>query len=113
MSFKQKILIAIGLVTVGVVGRLVPHLWNMTPVAGVAILAGYKMGWKWGVVIPVFSMFLGDIIIGFYSFPILLSVYVSLILTGLLGNLVSKYRGVSKIFGVTIFSTTLFFVFTN
>lgn len=42
MRIKHKITIAFGLITLATIGRLVPHLWNMTP------LAGAKLGWRWG-----------------------------------------------------------------
>lgn len=113
MSFKQKILIAIALIIVGILGRLLPHLWNMTPMAGIAILAGAKFGWKWGVIVPILGMTIGDFIIGFYSLPVLLSVYISLGLAGVLGNGVSKYKGVTKILGASLLSTMVFFFFTN
>ena len=113
MTFKQKLIIAFGLISVAIIGRLVPHLWNMTPIAGVAILAGARLGWKWGIVIPVLGMFASDIFIGFYSFPIMLSVYFSFALAGVAGYLVRKSGKVGTVLGGSALSAVLFFIVTN
>lgn len=113
MKFQQKLLISIGLIAIAVVGRLVPHLWNMTPIAGVAILAGARLGWKWGIATPLIGMFMSDIFIGFYSFPVMLAVYLSFALAGLVGYFVRKSGRVGTILGGSVLSAVLFFIVTN
>lgn len=113
MVFRQKIFIATGLIIIAIVGRLVPHIWNMTPIAGVAILAGARLGLRWGIVIPIIGMFIGDAFIGFYSLPVMLSVYFSFGLAGVVGYLVRKSGRMGVILGGSILSAVLFFVVTN
>lgn len=113
MNLKNKIIIALGLIAVAVAGRFVPHLWNMTPIAGVAILAGARLGWKWGIALPILAMFLSDIFIGFYSLPILLSVYFAFALAGVVGFLVRKTGRVLTILGGSVGAAVLFFLITN
>lgn len=113
MKFKQKLFIALGLIAVAVVGRLIPHLWNMTPIAGVAILAGARLGLRWGIAVPLIGMFVSDIFIGFYSLPILLSVYFSFALAGIVGFLVRKTGKVGVILGGSFLSAVVFFLITN
>jgi uncharacterized membrane protein (Fun14 family) len=112
-SFKQKLIIASSLIFFALVGRLVPHFWNMTPIAGVAILSGARLGWKWGVGVPILAMFLGDLVIGFYSWPILVAVYTSFALTGIVGYFVRKSGKVATVLGGSVFSAILFFLVTN
>ena len=113
MTFKQKLFIALALIATGVIGRLVPHLWNMTPIAGVAILSGARLGWKWGITLPILAMVISDIFIGFYSLPILLSVYLSFALAGVAGFLVRKTGKVGAVLGGSALSATVFFLVTN
>lgn len=113
MKISQKILISIGLVGVAIIARFVPHLWNMTPIAAVGILAGARLGWKWGIALPIIAMFVSDIFIGFYSLPILLSVYISFALAGAIGFFVRKTGKVGMIIGGSAFSAAIFFLITN
>ncbi len=113
MCFKNKLIIALVLVAVGIIGRLVPHLWNMTPIAGIAILSGSRLGFKWGVGLPILAMFIADIFIGFYSTPIMLAVYFSFALSGVAGFLVRKTGKVGMILGGSALSALVFFLVTN
>lgn len=113
MKTIHKILIAICLVALGVVSRLAPHLWNMTPIAGVAILAGARLGMKWGVGVALVSMFLGDLIIGFYAPAVMVAVYVCIALSGVIGYLVKKTQKTSSIVIGSAIGTTIFFFVTN
>ena len=113
MNLRQKIIIALGLVIVGIIARVTPHLWNMTPIAAVGLLAGARLGWKWGVVVPLAAMFLSDIFIGFYSWPILLSVYFSFAFAGFVGFFVRKTGRVGVILGGSAISAAVFFLVTN
>ena len=113
MTLQNKIIITFGLVAVGIVGRLVPHLWNMTPIAAVVILAGAKFGWKWGAGVAVIGMFLGDLILGFYTPQVMISVYACLALSGVIGYLIKKSQKTGVILGASAISTIIFFLVTN
>ena len=48
--------------------RLIPHPWNFTPVLATGIFAGfYFKQFYFGVCIVIFSMFIGDLFLGFHS----------------------------------------------
>lgn len=113
MKTKNKIIISICLVSLAIIGRFVPHLWNMTPIAGVAIFSGAKLGWRWGIVLPVLAMVIGDFFLGFYSLPILLSVYLSFALAGLAGFWVRKTGKVLTVVGGSAGAAVIFFLITN
>ncbi len=74
---KQKILAALGLIAVGVVGRLLPHLPNATPVTAIARVAAAQLGKKWAIVITLITLVVSDSIIGWYDWRLMLSVYAS------------------------------------
>ena len=113
VNFKNKFFIASGLILFAIVGRLVPHLWNMTPVAAVAILAGSKLGLRWGMAVAFFGIFLSDLFLGFYTPMVLLSVYTCLILSGMAGYFIKKSGKILPIVSTSIFSTSFFFLVTN
>ncbi len=103
----------VGLVCVGVVGRLVPHLPNATPIAAITVTAGRYVGPTGAIVIPLVSMLLSDIVIGFYDWRILLSVYFSIACMGLLSIVTRHSRSAIATSVVIMGSSLLFFVITN
>ena len=113
MQDKNKILIALGLVGIATLGRLIPHPWNMTPVAAAATFAGVKLGKRFAVVVPLLAMFIGDTVIGFYNWHMLVVVYASMIVVGLIAYLSRKKEGVAIFLARPIAASVLFFLTTN
>jgi hypothetical protein len=58
-------------------------------------------------------MAITDTIIGFYQWQMMLAVYGSIILTGIIGMLLAKRRGAGSIFLASSGSSILFFLVTN
>ncbi|MBI2474600.1 MAG: hypothetical protein HYV68_02775 [Candidatus Taylorbacteria bacterium] len=113
MTTKIKILIAVGLIGLAVVGRLVPHLWNMTPVAAVGLLAGSRMGLGWGIAVPLLAMAITDPILGFAGLSVMAIIYGCFALTGLTGYFLRNSKKVYAILGGSFVSTMIFFFATN
>lgn len=113
MSIKTKIIISVVLVTLGVVCRLLPHLWNFAPVAAIALFAGAYLGKKYALFLPVLTMLAGDIFIGFYELKLMLAVYVSFALIGLIGLLLRKKRTAESVIICSLSASILFFLITN
>ena len=113
MSRFEKIFLGILLVFLSVAGRLVPHPWNMTPVGAAAIFAGVHIGRRAAILIPLLSMFIGDMFLGFYSAPLLLSVYLSMSIGGLLAYWTRSERGAWIFIARPIATATLFYLLTN
>jgi membrane-bound inhibitor of C-type lysozyme len=107
----KKVLAVIGLIAFGVAGRLLPHVPNATPITAVAYSGGKYVGKVWAVVIPLAAMLLSDAVIGFYDWRVLLSVYVSFALIGILAGLL-KNAGRGAV-DMIIVSPVLFFLVTN
>lgn len=93
--------------------RFLPHFPNATPVIAVALFAGVYLKRRWSIILPLAAMFLGDLFIGFYSWPIMLSVYGSFVLAGLLGWWLAKHKGVLNTVSAALIGSTLFFLITN
>lgn len=113
MSRTQKFFLSVLLVAVTVLGRLIPHPWNMTPVGAAAIFAGVHIGKRAAVLVPLSGMLIGDIFLGFYSLPLLLVVYLSMIASGLLAYGTRNEHGVGMFLARPIAAATLFYLATN
>lgn len=101
------------LVILGVALRLVPHIWNFAPIVGIALVAGKYLGRKYAIGVPVTAMIVGDMFIGFYSLPVMLAVYGSFCLAGLLGWSLRKHWNVITAGGGSVLSSFIFFLSTN
>ncbi|MFH1253145.1 MAG: DUF6580 family putative transport protein [Candidatus Uhrbacteria bacterium] len=112
LSKRSKIIVAIILIGLSVAFRLVPHIANFAPVAAAAFFAAIYLGRWWAVTVPLFSLLIADWFIGFYSWPIMLTVYGAFILIGL-GNSLFKQKDLVAIFIRSIFGSLFFFLVTN
>src|SRR4030042_4327533 len=90
-----------------------PQLPNFAPIAAMALFGGVYLGKKYALIIPVAAMFLADIFIGFYSPWIMLSVYGSFLLIGLIGLWLKNHKNVPNILGASLFGSIIFFLVTN
>jgi hypothetical protein len=114
MTNQTKILLAITLIAVAVLGRLIPHTWNFTPIVGVAMFAGAYLGKKYAFTVPLIAMFVSDIFIGFYDWKMMLVVYLSFALSGTIGIWVGKRKfSTSRLLLSSIGASTLFYIVTN
>lgn len=101
------------LILLAIAARFLPHPANFTPIAAVALFSGVYLNKRLSILLPMAAMFLSDLFIGFYSTPIMISVYASFAISGLLGWWLAKHRGVTTTFGATLASSTVFFLVTN
>jgi len=113
MTKQTKIIISIILVGLGVACRLLPHLWNFAPIAGIALFSGVYLGRRYALVLPAVAMLIGDFFIGFYDWKLMLAVYGSLILVGLIGLMIRKYKSLEIVVASSIISSVIFYLVTN
>ncbi len=116
MNLKEivspKVLVIAGIILFAAVMRLIPHYPNFTPIAAIALFGGAHLGKKWlAFFIPLFALFISDMIIGFHGFMI--PVYVSFALVVLLGQLMRNNVRLHTVLGGAIASSVLFFLITN
>ncbi len=112
ISMKKNLLIGLSLIVLIIVSRLVPHLWNVAPVAAAALLAGAVLPRKWALIVPMLGMLISDLIIGFYHLPVMLTVYACFALMALGGRFIKLNHPLYWLSG-SIASSTLFFLATN
>ena len=87
---KQELIVLI-LIVLAVAVRLLPHPANFAPISAVAIFGAYYLKDKrLALALPLLAMLVSDAVIGFYHWPIMLSVYLSFLVSALLGLWLKK-----------------------
>jgi hypothetical protein len=109
----KKICTVLGLIGVGIVGRLLPHLPNSTPISAVTIAASKHVGRTMTIAVPLMAMLLSDLVLGFYNFNILLSVYLSFALIALMSTWAKQFKSRAATVTLVLSSSLLFFLVTN
>lgn len=109
---SKKILEIIGLIALGAGSRLIPHLPNVTAMSAVALKSRARFGMA-GLAIPLISMALADVVLGFYDWKLLASVYASFALIAILGSFLPSSSSTSRIVFVSAAGSTVFFLVTN
>ena len=101
----------ISLILVLSFSRLIPHPWNFTPVLATGIFAGfYFRQFYFSLFIVIFSMFLGDLFLGFHS--TMFFTYISLVVAVILGHYIKHFK-FSEILFSGLLSSVCFFLITN
>ncbi|TSC89375.1 MAG: hypothetical protein G01um10145_532 [Microgenomates group bacterium Gr01-1014_5] len=109
-----------GLIALGALFRIVSHLSgfeifppNFAPIGAMALFGGFYLPRKMSIVMPLAAMFISDLVIGFYSLPVMFSVYISFILINFIGQALRQKKNTVLTFGGVISSSVLFFLVTN
>jgi len=110
---KRTTIIILALIAFGYIVRLMPHLPNATPVTAIALASSLYLGRRAALFLPVAILFLSDILIGFYDWRIMASVYISFILVGALSWLAAKRPGLASNALIIVGASLLFFLVTN
>jgi hypothetical protein len=99
------------LVVVGILLRLAPHPWNMTPVGAAALFAGARLPLPVAIGVPLATMIASDLVIGMHS--LWWATWGACVLAVLVGTLLRRRRGVGVVTAATIGGSAVFFVLTN
>ncbi|MFD2935235.1 DUF6580 family putative transport protein [Spirosoma flavum] len=92
--------------------RVIPHWYNFTPIAAMALFGAASFERKWlGLAVPLAAMLISDALIGFHSN--MGAVYGSFGLTWLLGLWALQRPTAGRIAAASITSSVLFFLITN
>lgn len=113
MNLMKKLLPAFVLITLGIAARFLPHPANFAPIGGIAIFSGLYLPKKWALALPLAAMFFSDLFIGFYSLPIMFSVYAGFIIMGIIGLMARQNKKLSAILGGAILGSVIFYLITN
>jgi len=113
MEKKNKIILSVILVILGLVFRLLPHPWNFMPISAIALFAGVYLGGFYALLLPLAAIFFSDIFLGFYDLKLMLAVYLSFVLVGLVGLGVRRHKNLATVILGSLTASVLFFLITN
>ncbi len=106
-----KLLPVVAVIILAVVLRFMPHPPNFSPIAAMALFGGVYLGRRYAIVLPFLAMAVSDVFLGFnQSTPL---VYLSFLLTGLIGFAVRKHKNAAMVIGASLLSSLIFFLVTN
>jgi hypothetical protein len=110
----------VGITIAAAASRLLPHPPNFTPLFAMALFGGTYFASRWAAFgVPLAAMFLSDLALGFMmygkaTFRFMPYVYLSFVLTVLLGYWVRRRQNSALAIGsATLASAILFFVISN
>ena len=107
----QSYTIPICLILILSLSRLIPHPSNFTPMLAVGVFSGfYFRNFLLGVLIVIFSMFLGDLYLGFHE--TMFFTYISLAVAVVFGLLIKRLKFTEILFS-GLASSVCFFTITN
>lgn len=111
---KQSLALQYGLTILGILTRVLPHPPNMTALTSVSLFSATYGTRKTFWIVPIVAMIVSDAIIGFYTWQIMVSVYVSFLIIGLIGFVfLRKNRTLPKIIGCALAGSFIFYLITN
>lgn len=110
---KNTLLLILFLSVVVLCARLIPHAPNFSPLASIILFGSVYIKNKKYLILPFIALFISDIFLGFYSWQIMLSVYGSLALIMLIGQLVAKHKNTLNIISSSLLAGIIFFIVTN
>jgi hypothetical protein len=103
---------AVILAVIGILGRLLPHPANFTPIGGTAVFSGSKLPRPLNYALPIGVMFITDIFLGFHKTMIF--VYGCFVLNVFLSELMLRKKAtVGRLALVSTINSTIFFLVTN
>lgn len=109
----STIFLAVLLIALAVLLRLAPHWPNFAPIGGLALLAGCYFSRRVALVIPLLAMLISDFWLGFYEWPVALTVYGSFMMTVFLGVMLRNKKQWLWITGGSLVGSVIFFLATN
>ncbi|HEU5021181.1 MAG TPA: DUF6580 family putative transport protein [Bryobacteraceae bacterium] len=104
---------AIGLTLLSALGRLVPHVPNVTPLGSSCLFAGSRIGGYLAYLLPLAVMIATDPFVGGYTYGSPL-IYASFMLSVWIGRqMVKKDVTVTRVGGAALLCSTQFFIISN
>ena len=105
------ILIAVSVITAGVLLRLLPHEPNFAPVGAIALFGGAILGWRHGVWLPLGILMISDVLLGLYDSIVF--TWMGFVAVALFGALLGRRNAVWKIGIGSLGAALLFFAISN
>ena len=116
---KNIVWFAIFLVVAAAATRVLRHLGfidlppNVAPVAALAMFGGVYLPKRYALMLPLGAMLVSDIVIGFYTPAVMASVYVSFVVSSLIGFWIRRHKNIGSTVAGSLLGSMVFFITTN
>ncbi|MFH0951999.1 MAG: DUF6580 family putative transport protein [Patescibacteria group bacterium] len=111
MLNRYKLLAALLLIIFGIVMRVIPHAPNVAPIAAIALVAGVYLGRRYAIVLPLITMVISDIFIGYHALaPV---IWLSFALVGLISFWLRGRLSFGNVITASLAGSIIFFLITN
>ena len=101
------------IIAAAVITRLIPHAWNFAPVTAIAIFAAIYLPTRQAIALPLAIRFISDAVIGFFSWPLMIAVYLAHLFGVAMGLWIRGNKSVGRVIAAPIVSAIVFFLVTN
>lgn len=109
--FIMKHMLALVIISFGILSRVAVHIPNFSPVLSLAFLGGMYLKGRQAVWVPLALMVVSDAIIGFY--PLMWVTWGSILMISVLGIWLKERKSLATVLGGSVLSALIFFVVTN
>ena len=107
----KKEIFPISLIFILALSRLIPHPWNFTPMLAIGIFSGFYFKQIYlSFFVVIFSMFIGDLFLGFHS--TMFFTYISLAVAVVIRLFIKHFKFTEILFS-GLASSVCFFIITN
>ena len=111
-TLNPRLIFIIAVILIAAILRLIINIPNVTPIAAMALFGGVFFKKRYlGYLIPLATLFITDLIIGFHS--TIIYVYAAFAITVSIGFLIRNKLNVFSVVGASLASSILFFLITN
>ena len=104
-------MLALIIISFGILSRVVVHTPNFTPVLSMAFLGGMYLKGRQAVFVPLALMVISDFIIGFHD--LMFFTWGSIVLISVFGLWLKERKSFVNVFSGSILSAVIFFIVTN
>jgi hypothetical protein len=104
-------MLALIIITFGILSRVIVHTPNFTPVLALALFGGMYLKGRQGLWVPLVLMALSDIVIGFHD--TMVYTWGSILIISFIGLWLKEHKTVLNVALASVISSILFFMVTN
>jgi hypothetical protein len=117
MENKKQFTLAVVLIVLATLTRLIPHVWNFTPVVAILLFSAFIFRGYLKIIIPFSAILISDIFLeitegtGFHQGTWLIYLSFGFILT--MGHIILRKASFLRILASSLVSSILFYLITN
>jgi hypothetical protein len=104
-------MLALMIVSFGILSRMVVHTPNFTPVLSLALFGGMYLKERQGIWVPLVLMAISDVVLGLHS--TMVYTWGSILMISLMGLWLKSHKSFINIISASVVSSVLFFLVTN